>query len=248
MCVWCSQTSGPVRLVRGLAAPIRGGTLFTILLGSWLAGLPVAAAPLSKCRLNDQSEYVSPADRSISDEKRKEVRLRVLVDALDDVDIVFRGRLASRRYLSDVMQTYIPLILEVYEGVTFLKGDVPLTATDGKIFLIREKLCNGGCPLSALPEVSDENGEREHVVLAMKNTLGSPSEARDRWSDDVVYSGRIDALLGPCDPYQVNESAAVALLSAPDEMERLKSAYPPRTPEVRRRDHIEIEKAWFGRY
>jgi hypothetical protein len=100
MRVWCSQTSGPARFVRDLAAPIRSGTLFLIFFASWLAVLPLAAAPLSKCRLNNQSEYVSPGDRSISEEKRKEVRLRVLVDALDDVDIVFRGRLASRRYLS----------------------------------------------------------------------------------------------------------------------------------------------------
>lgn len=216
---------------------------------AWLVCLPAfaaLAAPLSKCRLNNQSEYASPADRTISDERRKEIRQRVLIDAIDDVDIVFRGRLMSRRYLSDISKTYIPLILEVYGRAEVLKGDMPSTRTDGKVFLIREKLCNGGCPLNTLPEVWDEEEGPERVVLALNNTLENPGEAKDRWSNTVVYTGRIDALLGPCDPHQINAGAVVALISAPREMERLKRAYPHRSEAEKRRDTLEIEKRWFG--
>lgn len=205
---------------------------------------PLSAAPSTKCRLNMQSDYVSPADRTISDEKRIEVRQRVLIDAIDDVDIVFRGRLASRKYLSDVTRTFVPTILEVYENVSVLKGEVPRAAADGKIYLIREKLCNGGCPLNTLPEVFKDADGREQVMLAMKNTLPNPDEARDRWSNTIVYTGRIDVLLGPCDPYQVNGKSVVALLAAPDEMERLKRAYPPRTDEEKLKDFLEIQKKW----
>lgn len=228
-----SQTSNGLRLAVAIVVLILG------LIG------PLAAAPLSKCRLNNQSEYVSPADRSLSDEQRQDVRLRVLIDAIDDVDIVFRGHLTSRRYLSDVSKTYIPTILEVYESVEVLKGVMPATATDGTAYLIREKLCNGGCPLSALPEVFDEIDAKTRVVLAMNNTLANPSEAKDRWSGAVVYSGRIDAVLGPCDPFQINGSAVVALLSSPSDMERLKRAWPHRSDEDKRRDQLEIQKRWM---
>ncbi len=234
MRVWPGPTANIVRRVS--AAVVAVGCL----------AAPCVAAPPSKCRLNNQSEYVSPADRTISDETRKEVRLRVLIDAIDDVDIVFRGRLTSRRYLSDVSQTYVPTILETYDHVVVMKGVVPAATADGKAFLIREKLCNGGCPLNTLPEVWDASEGPEHIVLAMNNTLANPAEAKDRWSDKVVYRGRIDALLGPCDPYQINASAVVALLTSPDEMERLKRAYPHRTDEDKRRDQLEIEKKWMG--
>lgn len=208
---------------------------------------PPTAAPSSKCRLNLQSDYVSPADRSISDEKRQEVRNRVLIDALDDVDIVFRGRLTKRRYLSDVNETFIPTILEVYSNVTVLKGSMPETAKDGQVFIIREKLCNGGCRIHTLPEFDDGGDEIEHVILALNNTLENPEKARDRWSKEVVYQGRIDALLGPCDPHQVNQKSALALITAPDEMERLKRTYPPRTQNDKLRDDLSFLKKMTGR-
>ncbi len=187
------------------------------------------------------------SDGTISDETRKELRLRVLVDALDDADIVFRARLTSRRYLSDIYETYVPLILEVYDRAVVLKGNMPLTANDGKVFLIREKLCDGGCRLSALPEVTDGTGQRERVVLALNNTLENPSEGKDRWSNEIVYRGRIDALLGPCDPFLINDAAAAALITHPREMDRLRRAYPPRTAEDKRRDEQIIIKKFTGR-
>ncbi len=208
---------------------------------------PLAARPLSKCRLGNQSDYASVSDGTITEEKRKDLRLRVLIDALDDVDIVFRGRLASRRYLSDIYETYVPSILEVYDGVTVLKGAMPLAANDGKVFLIREKICDGGCRLAALPEFENGTDDRERVVLALNNTLANPSEAKDRWSNRVVYSGRIDALLGPCDPHLINGPAAASLIAAPDEIERLRRTYPPRTAEDKRRDEQIIINKFMGR-
>jgi hypothetical protein len=196
----------------------------------------LSARPPSQCHLGKQSEYVSVSDGTLSDETRKEVRLRVLIDALDDADIVFRGRLVSRRFLSDIYETYVPLILEVYDRATVLKGTMPSTATDGKVFLIREKLCDGGCRTGALPEVTDGAGQRERVVLALNNTLENPAEGKDRWSNQVVYRGRIDALHGPCDPYLINDSAAAELMASPAEMDRLRRTYPPRTAEDKRRD------------
>ncbi len=216
------------------------------LLSLYLA-TPLAARPLSNCRLGNQSEYASVSDGTITEEKRKDLRLRVLIDALDDVDIVFRGRLASRRYLSDIYETYVPSILEVYDSVAVLKGAMPAAAKDGKVFLIREKICDGGCRLSALPEFENSSDERERVVLALNNTLTNPSEAKDRWSNRVVYSGRIDALLGPCDPHLINGPAVATLIAAPDEIERLRRAYPPRTAEDKRRDEAVIIKKFMGR-
>lgn len=233
---WCSYV--------GLASYVAA---FAIAL--WAASLstPLSARPLSKCRLGNQSEYASVSDGTITEEKRKELRHRVLIDALDDADIVFRGRLTSRRYLSDIYETYVPLILEVYDNAVVLKGNMPVTAKDGKVFLIREKICDGGCRVNALPEVMDGAEERERVVLALNNTLENPAEGKDRWSNEVVYRGRIDALLGPCDPYLINDTAAAALITSPQEMDRLRRAYPPRTAEDKRRDEAVIINKFMGR-
>ena len=158
---------------------------------------PLFARPPSKCRLGNQSDYAAMADETITEQTRKELRLRVLIDALEDVDIVFRGRLAKRWYLSDVLETEVPAILEVYDSVTVLKGNMPSAAKDGKAFLIREKVCDGGCWLNALPEVFDGRDEPELVVLAMNNTLETPTQAKDMWSNQVVYSGASMPSVGP---------------------------------------------------
>ncbi len=231
----CALARAGLRAVRSTPARCALIALAAVLLAT-----PLAARPLSKCRLGNQSDYASVTDGTLTDDVRKELRLRVLVDALDDVDIVFRGRLMSRKYLSDIYQTYVPLILEVYDDAVVLKGSLPMTAKDGKVYLIREKMCDGGCRLNALPEVMDGTGEREHVVLALNNRLENPTEGRDRWSNQVVYRGRIDALLGPCEPYLINDSAAAELVVAPEEMERLRRAYPPRTIDDIRRDQRAI--------
>lgn len=213
---------------------------------SMLFASSLGARPPSQCRLGNQSDYASLASGTVSDEQRSELRLRVLVDALDDADIVFRGRLTKRWYLSDVLETDVPLILEVYRGVTVLKGQMPAPMADGQAYLIRERACDGGCWLNALPEVTDGQDEPERVVLAMKNTLAPPDEVRDRRSGRIVYSGRIDALNGPCDSRQVNGAAATALLSSPQEMDRLRRTYVQRTAEDKRRDQDLIIRRVIG--
>lgn len=211
-----------------------------------LSAASASARPPTKCRLGNQSDYFSIADEKVTEQTRKELRLRVLVDALDDVDIVFRGRLSKRWYLSDVHETEVPAILEVYDGVRVLKGQMPASESDGKAYLIREKVCDGGCWLNALPEVADGQGEPERVVLAMANTLAHPHEARDWTTKRTVYSGRIDALAGPCDPRQVNAAAAEMLMATPSEIERLKRTYPPRTAADKRRDEDFIIRRVIG--
>ncbi len=207
---------------------------------------PLFARPPSKCRLGSQSNYASMSDATVTEQILKDLRLRVLVDVLDDVDIVFSGRLAKRRYLSDVRETDVPTILEVYEGVSVLKGRMPSAEKDGKAILIREKVCDGGCWLNALPEEFDARSEPERVVLAATNTLENKTEARDRLSNRVVYTGRIDALGGACDPRQINAAAAAELMASPHEMDRLRRAYPPRSAEDKRRDEDLIIKRVIG--
>ena len=237
----------PKKMALVRAAPPAIVWLAVSLAASVFLAPPLSARPPSDCRLGRQSEYASVLGVTLSDETRQELRLRVLIDALDDADIVFRGRLSSRRFLSDIYETYVPLILEVYDHAVVLKGNMPAAANDGKVFLIREKLCDGGCRPGALPEVTDGAGQRERVVLALNNTLENPAEGRDRWSNQVVYRGRIDALHGPCDPFLVNDAAAASLMAAPAEMNRLRLAYPPRTAEDKRRDEQVIINKFMRR-
>lgn len=211
-----------------------------------LQTLTASARPLSKCRLGYQSDYHSVIE-GLTDEVRKDLQQRVLIDALDDADIVFRGQLIKRWYLSDVLETDRPSILEVYDHVRILKGEMPSAAEDGKVFLVRERICDGRCWIGALPEVTSPQGGTENMVLAMRNTLANPSEVRDRRSDAVVYSGRVDALLGPCDPRQVNVALATALMESPGEADRLRRSYPLRTAAERQRDAEFVLKRIWGR-
>ncbi|MCB1484667.1 MAG: hypothetical protein KDJ17_07230 [Hyphomicrobiaceae bacterium] len=206
----------------------------------------VFARPPSKCRLGNQSDYVAIASPSVSEDMRKDLRLRVLIDALDDVDVVFRGQLSRRWYLSDVLETDSPKILEVYHNVTVLKGSLPQTAKDRKVYLIRERICDGGCWLNALPEVFDGRDEPEVTVLAMTNTSGLSSEVRDRRSNRVIYTGRIDALAGPCDPRMINGDAVARLIASPGEVDRLRRSYPPRSAEEKQRDEDLIIRRVIG--
>ncbi|MGE0053544.1 MAG: hypothetical protein AB7S74_04975 [Hyphomicrobium sp.] len=213
---------------------------------SLLCAMPcdVFARPPSKCRLGNQSDYVAIASASVSEDMRKDLRLRVLIDALDDVDVVFRGQLARRWYLSDVLETDSPKILEVYDNVTVLKGRLPQTAEDRKAYIIRERICDGGCWLNALPEVFDGRDEPEVTVLAMTNSLSG--EVRDRRSNRVIYTGRIDALAGPCDPRMINGDAVARLIASPGEVDRLRRAYPPRSDEEKQRDEDLIIRRVIG--
>lgn len=227
---------------------VRSAWMSAALAAAWLvnSGVPLDARPLSKCRLGYQSDYHSVIE-GFTEEVRKDVLRRVLIDALDDADIVFRGRLMKRWYLSDVLETDIPTILEVYGDVRTLKGELPGAAQDGQVYLIRERICDGLCWLGALPEVTVARDEPERVVLAMKNTLDNPQQARDRRSNAIIYSGRIDALMGPCDPRQINATLAAALIASPGEMDRLRRSYPPRTAEERQRDADFVVRRLLGR-
>ena len=62
--------------------------------------------------------------------------------------------------------------------------------------------------------------------------------ARGRDEPDRVVLGNSgsDVLGGQCDPRQVNAASAAMLLGSPQEMERLRRAYSPRTVEDKRRD------------
>lgn len=208
----------------------------------------VAARPLSQCRLGYQSDYYSIVAGTMSEATRNDLRLRVLIDALDDAEIVFSGRLVKRWYLSDVQETDIPTILEVYDRVRVLKGEMPSAAADETAYVIRERFCDGRCWLGALPEVTGAGrDETARVVLALRSSSSPPGEARDRRSGAVVYSGRIDALLGPCDPRQVDAAAAEMLIGSPGEIARLRRDYPPRTAEDKRRDEAFIIRRLMGR-
>lgn len=159
---------------------------------------------------------------------RHDAEARATLESLERTPIIFRGRFASARYLSDLRKTNVPTSLLIFDDVEILKGRLPRTSTDRKAFIIKEEWCDGSCI-----------GKERHwpqgdtvVIGARPNSFGDPSRAVDFASKRVVYKGRIDAVLGMCDRGGALSPMALELLNATDdEIARLKREYLPRRPQ-----------------
>jgi hypothetical protein len=162
------------------------------------------------------------------EKQRHDAEARATLESLERTPIIFRGRFASARYLSDLRKTNVPTSLLIFDHVEILKGRLPRTSIDGKAFIIKEEWCNGSCI-----------GKERHwpkgdtvVISARPNDFVDPSRAVDFASKRVVYKGRIDAVLGVCSRGGVLSPMALELLNAPDdEIARLKREYLPRRPQ-----------------
>ncbi|MBR1234897.1 hypothetical protein [Bradyrhizobium sp. AUGA SZCCT0182] len=182
------------------------------------------------CPMMPPSSWYQPVNGGeISPEKqRSDTEARAALEILDRTPIVFRGRIASARYLSDLRKTNVPSSLIVFDQVEILKGRFFRSPTDRKAFIIKEEWCDGSC--SRRIEDTWPHGKIV-VVGAHPNRFADPSKAVDFDSKRIIYKGRIDAVLGMCGSYTLLPPVAVQLLSAPNEENaRLKREYVLRRP------------------
>jgi hypothetical protein len=172
-------------------------------------------------------EAADGVDASV-EQQRHDAEARAALEWLERTPIIFRGRFASARYLSDLRKTNVPTSLLIFDHVEILKGRLPRTSIDGKAFIIKEEWCDGSCI-----------GKERHwpkgdtvIIGARSNDFVDPSRAVDFASKRVVYKGRIDAVLGMCSRGGRLSPMALELLNAPDdEVARLKREYLPRRPK-----------------
>ncbi|MDH2351461.1 hypothetical protein QCM80_12375 [Bradyrhizobium sp. SSUT112] len=164
------------------------------------------------------------------DEISREQQLRDAEDRLnlyrlEHAPIIFRGRVASTRYLSDIRKTSIPISLLVFDHVEILKGGLFTTSKDRKAFVISEKWCEYSC--IGKPSMVAWPPGKIVVMAAYPNDFADPSKAVEFNSRRVVYRGRIDAVLGMCAGGPLSDRA-VEILNNPGEMARLKREFAPR--------------------
>src|SRR5262249_28420169 len=162
-----------------------------------------------------------PAEKQLQDREARAVLAR-----LERTPVIFRGRLASARYLSDLRKTNIPFSLLVFDHVEVLRGRLPRTSIDRKAFIVQQEWCDHSC--------GDRQAARwwprdkAVVVGAHPNEFVDLSRAVDSESKRVIYKGRIDAVLGMCSGGPLTPAALELLNASEDEIARLKREYPPR--------------------
>jgi hypothetical protein len=163
----------------------------------------------------------TPAEKQLQDREA-----RAVLERLERTPIIFRGRLASARYLSDLRKTNTPISLLVFDRVEVLKGRLPKTFADRRAFIIQAEWCDFRC--SGRQAAQGWPRGNAVVVGAHPNKSDDPSKAMESGSKRVIYKGRIDAVLGMCSGGPLTPEA-LRLLNAPDdEIARLKREYPPR--------------------
>lgn len=170
------------------------------------------------------NEEVSP------EQQRRDERDRFSVYRLEQAPIIFRGRIVSLRYLSDLRQTNVPLSLLVFDRVEILKGQLFTKSRDRRAFVIQSEWCDATCIGKGKGSPTLWPVGKTVVVAAHKNTFADPSKAGESFSGPIVYRGRIDAVVGACNPGPL-DSREMELLNNPDEMVRIK-----RETEARRTD------------
>jgi hypothetical protein len=89
-------------------------------------------------------EAADGVDASV-EQQPHDAEARATLESLERTPIIFRGRFASARYLSDLRKTNVPTSLLIFDHVEVLKGRLPKTAADGKAFIIKEEWCDGSC-------------------------------------------------------------------------------------------------------
>src|ERR1700743_40038 len=130
-----------------------------------------------------------------AEQQRRDIEARARLEHLEHIPIVFRGRVASARYLTDPPKTNSSLI--VFDHVEVLKDRLTATSRDRKVFIIEERWCDHRCDYGAAP-TQWPLGET-FLVGAYPNNFADPSKAMDTERKRVIYRGRIDATLGMCD-------------------------------------------------
>jgi hypothetical protein len=172
-------------------------------------------------------QRTSNSDDVPVEEQRRGAEARATLERLERTPIIFRGRVASVRYLTDPRKTNTPTSLLAFDRVEVLKGRLITTSADRKAFILHEEWCDFRC--SGRPVAMRWPPGKTFVVGADPNEFAEPSQAVDPLSKRLIYKGRIDAVVGMCRPGQLTPMALELWNASDDEIVRLKRDYQPRS-------------------
>jgi hypothetical protein len=200
---------------------MRGFAAAALLVGALVCSREAEALD---CDVPGSWSYQAAEGIKTSEETQRQDReARAVLERLERTPIIFRGRLASARYLSDLRKTNTPYSLLIFDHVEVLRGRLP-KALDRKAFIILADWCDFRCHG---PAAQGWPRGKAVVVGARPNNLVPPNVV-ELSSKRVIYKGRIDAVVGVCSGGPLTPEA-LELLNAPDdEIARLKREYLPR--------------------
>ena len=150
--------------------------------------------------------------------RRQDAEARAALDNLGG--IVFRGRFASARSLSDPRKSNSPVLMIVFKDVTILRGEMPRSAHDRKAFLLYYAWCDANCGPAG------HGWPRGLKTYGAFRFDGEPIRDTGTIGQKVVYQGRVDAWSGACNPIQLTPLQEQLLNAPTDEIARLMREYP----------------------
>jgi hypothetical protein len=158
-----------------------------------------------------------------AEQQRRDAESRATLDLLERTPIVFRGRVASVRYLTGLLKVDTAINMIAFDHVEVLKGRLAATSSDRKAFILEERWCDGSCS-SGAAIAKWPLGETVLVGVHPDEFEKAPQS----FSKRLNYKGRIDAVLGMCQPGRLTPTALELLNASDDETTRLKRDYQPR--------------------
>jgi len=163
-------------------------------------------------------------DRSDGDpqKQRQDAEARAALANLGP--IVFRGRFAWARYLSDIRKTNSPRVLIALRNVEVLQGEMPRSVRDRKAFVVYHGWCDSKCR-----SIAQWRLPRGPTTFSARPFDGGP--VRDTNDDGtsggkIVYNGRVDAQSGACESMWLTPLQEQVVNAPADEIARLMREYP----------------------
>jgi len=175
-------------------------------------GWPITVQALD-CGLPIPASFDSINPNVDQTRKAADLEARVALDTLSP--IVFSGRLASVRHLSEP-DSGIELLQ--FRDVKVLKGVLARSRTDGIAMVAFDRWCDGGCAHRPL----------EWASGAMLTIGVAPSPDKVTSNGKTLYRGRVDGQFGPCRGGPLSPLKLMMLTAPPEEIARLERDYPPR--------------------
>jgi len=137
--------------------------------------------------------------------------------------IVFRGRFAWARYLSDTRKTSSPKVLIALKDIEVLRGEMPRSIRDRKAFVVYHAWCGVKCGSAA------QGVPRGLTTFSMRPfDGGSVMDTNDDGTSGgkIVYNGRVDAQSGACESMWLTPLQKQVVNAPADEIARLRREYP----------------------
>ncbi|MES5488485.1 hypothetical protein QMZ05_37565 [Bradyrhizobium sp. INPA03-11B] len=181
----------------------------------------VFASPKGASALDCAKAFWWNFDRSDGDQQRQRRDAEARATLANLAPLVFRGRIAWTRDLSDVRKTSTPVSLIVLKDVEVLRGKMPRSTRDRKAFIVFSRWCDTRCG-----SVSRWRPQGLTTFAAHRYTGGPVRSYDDPNGGKVLYNGRVDAVIGVCDPIQLTPLQEQLLNAPADEIARLVREYP----------------------